>query len=61
MIIVSVTQTDDKIKNPVDRRAAYMRTLLSQPDLIETDYPADWVGLPVDRKTLRSLPLRATE
>ena len=41
MIIVSVTQTDDKIKNPVDRRAAYMRTLLSQPDLIETDYPAD--------------------
>ena len=61
MIIVSVTQTDDKIKNPVDRRAAYMRTLLSQPDLIETDYPADWVGLPVDRKTLRALPLRATE
>ena len=31
---------------------AYMRTLLSEPDIIETDYPADFVGLPVDRETL---------
>lgn len=52
MIIVSVTQTDDKIKNAKDREVAYLRTLVSQPDLIETDYPSQWVGLPVDRKTL---------
>ena len=55
MVIVSVTQTDDKIKNPRDRRVAYLRTLLSEPDLIETDYPADWVGLPVSRKEIHAL------
>lgn len=55
MIIVSVTQTDDKIKNPKDREVAYLRTLVSQPDLIETDYPSQWVNLPVDRKTLNSI------
>lgn len=55
MIIVSVTQSDDKIKNPFDRNVAYLRTLVSQPDLIETDYPAQWIGLPVDRETLNGL------
>ena len=55
MIIVSVTQSDDKIKNPHDRHVAYLRTLVDQPDLIETDYPSQWVGLPVDRETLNTL------
>ena len=55
MIIVSVTQSDDKIKNDQDRKVAYLRTLVSQPDLIETDYPAQWQSLPVDRATLNSL------
>ena len=55
MIIVSVTQSDDKIKNDFDRNVAYLRTLVSQPDLIETDYPAQWIDLPKDRKTLNSL------
>lgn len=55
MIIVSVTQSDDKIRNDHDRHVAYLRTLVSQPDLIETDYPSQWIGLPVDRKTLDEL------
>ena len=55
MIIVSVTQSDDKIGNDRNRRTAYLRTLLDEPDLIETDYPAQWIGLPTDRKTLRKL------
>lgn len=55
MIIVSVTQSDDKISNERNRRTAYLRTLVDQPDLIETDYPAQWIGLPTDRKTLKSL------
>ena len=55
MIIISVTQSSDKIKNPKNRRVAYMRDLLSEPDLIETDYPSEWEGLPVDRKTLHAM------
>lgn len=52
MVIISVTGSDDRIGDRRDRRTAYMRTLLSEPDIIETDYPADFVGLPVDRETL---------
>ncbi|MBP3774434.1 MAG: glycerophosphodiester phosphodiesterase family protein [Bacteroidaceae bacterium] len=55
MIIVSVTQSDDKISNDRNRRTAYLRTLTDLPDLIETDYPAQWIGLPTDRKTLKAL------
>jgi len=55
MVTISVTQSDDKIKNPKDRRVAYLRSLVSQPDFIESDYPAEWFGLPFDRKTLNSL------
>ena len=55
MIIVSVTQSDDKIGNERNQRTAYLRTLIDQPDLIETDYPARWIGLPTDRKTLKKL------
>ena len=51
-VIISVTGSDDRIGDRRDRRTAYMRTLLSEPDIIETDYPADFVGLPVDRETL---------
>ena len=55
MVTVSVTQSDDKIKNVKDRRVAYLRTLVDQPDFVESDYPADWEGLPMDRETLNSL------
>ncbi len=55
MIIISVTGSADRVKNRRDRRIEYMRTLLSEPDIIETDYPADFVGLPVSRKELRAL------
>ena len=51
---------DDKLKRASDRRTAYLRTLMSEPDLIETDYPAEWVDLPVDRKTIRSMSKSAT-
>lgn len=60
MIIISVTGSDDKLKRASDRRTAYLRTLMSEPDLIETDYPAEWVDLPVDRKTIRSMSKSAT-
>lgn len=55
MITISVTQSDDKIKNPKDRRVAYLNSLVSQPDFIETDYPSEWENLPKDRKTLNSM------
>lgn len=60
MIIISVTGADDKIKRKSDRRTAYLRTLMSEPDLIETDYPSEWVDLPVNRKEIRSLAKAAT-
>lgn len=55
MIIISVTGSADKVKDRRDRRIEYLRTLLSEPDIIETDYPADFVGLPVGRAELRSM------
>ena len=50
MVIVSVTGSADRVKDRRDRRVEYLRTLLSEPDIIETDYPAYFVGLPVGRE-----------
>ena len=61
MVIVSVTGSADRVKDRRDRRVEYLRTLLSEPDIIETDYPADFVGLPVGREELRAIRDREAE
>lgn len=54
MTMTSITATSDKVKNPTDRRTAYHRELLAEPDIIETDYPSEFLGLPVDRVTIHA-------
>ena len=61
MVIVSITGSADRVKDRRDRRVEYLRTLLSEPDIIETDYPADFVGLPVGREELRAIRDREAE
>ena len=61
MVIVSVTGSADRVKDRRDRRVEYLRTLLSEPDIIETDNPADFVGLPVGREELRAIRDREAE
>lgn len=54
MTMTSITGSSDKVKNDFDRHVAYFRELLAEPDIIETDYPSQFIGLPWDRKTLHS-------
>ena len=61
MVIVSITGSADRVKDRRDRRVEYLRTLLSEPDIIETEYPADFVGLPVGREELRAIRDREAE
>lgn len=62
MVIVSVTGSADRVKDRRDRRVEYLaHGLLSEPDIIETDYPADFVGLPVGREELRAIRDREAE
>ncbi|MCD8295470.1 MAG: glycerophosphodiester phosphodiesterase family protein [Clostridia bacterium] len=55
MLMIAVSPTSDTVRNPTDRRAAYLQNLISEPDVIETDYPAEFVDLPRSRKALRDL------
>lgn len=55
MIMTSITGSSDKIKNANDRRIAYFRDLLAEPDIIETDYPSEFIGLPWSRSELRAI------
>lgn len=55
MTMTSITGSADKVKKPSDRRIAYLRELLAEPDIIETDYPSQFIGLPWDRATLHAL------
>lgn len=54
MTMTSITGSADKVKNPEDRRIAYYRELLAEPDIIETDYPSEFIGLPWDRATIHA-------
>lgn len=54
MTMTSITGSADKVKNPSDRRIAYYRELLAEPDIIETDYPSEFIGLPWDRATIHA-------
>lgn len=53
--MTSIPATADKMKNSKDRRAAYLRELMAEPDIIETDYPAEFVELPLSRKKIKEL------
>ncbi len=59
MIMTSITGSSDKVKNPKDRRVAYERELLAEPDIIETDYPSEFIGLPWSRKEIHALQDKA--
>jgi glycerophosphoryl diester phosphodiesterase len=54
MTMTSITATSDKVKNKIDRRTAYHRELLAEPDIIETDYPSEFIGLPQSRKEIHA-------
>ncbi len=55
MTMTSITGSSDKIKNEYDRKVAYERELLAEPDIIETDYPSEFIGLPWTRKEIHKL------
>ncbi len=55
MTMTSITGSADKVKNAKDRRIAYWRELLAEPDIIETDYPSEFIGLPWDRASIHAL------
>lgn len=60
MTMTSITASSDKVKNNGDRRVAYHRDLLSEPDIIETDYPSEFIGLPWTRKAIHAQQDAAT-
>ncbi len=55
MIMTSITGSSDKIWDAGDRRIAYYRDLLAYPDIIETDYPSEFLDLPKSRAELHKL------
>ncbi len=55
MTMTSITGSSDKVKNAFDRKVAYERELLAEPDIIETDYPSEFIGLPWSRKEIHKL------
>lgn len=57
--MISITGSSDKVKNARDRRVSYLRELVSEPDLIETDYPSEFVDLPRTRAEIHALQDRA--
>mgnify|MGYP002617665928 CR=1 FL=1 len=61
MTMTSITGSSDKVKNPYDRRVAYLRELVAEPDIIETDYPSEFVDLPRSRAEIHALQDRAIE
>lgn len=55
MTMTSITGSSDKVKTPYDRRVAYLRELVAEPDIIETDYPSEFIGLPWSRDAIHAL------
>lgn len=55
MIMTSITGSSDKIKEDADRKVAYLRELVAEPDIIETDYPSEFIPLPRTRKAIHVL------
>jgi glycerophosphoryl diester phosphodiesterase len=60
--MIAIAPTTDKVSNKSgDRRAAYLRELVAMPDIIETDYPSEFVHLPRSRNELRFLRKKAVK
>lgn len=55
MLMTSIAGSTDKLRGEQDRTAGYLRDLLALPDIIETDYPANFIDLPLSREELRNL------
>ncbi len=55
MTMTSITGSSDKVKKAFDRKVAYTRELLAEPDIIETDYPSEFIGLPWTRKEIHKI------
>ena len=55
MTMTSITGSSDKVKNSRDRRVCYLRELVAEPDIIETDYPSEFIGLPWSRDAIHAL------
>lgn len=60
MIMTSITGSSDKVKDDGDRKVAYLRELVAEPDIIETDYPSEFIPLPRSRKELHLLQDQAS-
>lgn len=61
-IMVAIAPTADKVSNKSgDRRIAYLRELVAMPDIIETDYPSEFVNLPRSRDQLHFLREKAVK
>ena len=55
MLMTSIAGSTDKLKKEQDRTVGYLRDLMAMPDIIETDYPANFIGLPLSRKEIKEL------
>lgn len=55
MLMTSIAGSTDKLKKEQDRTIGYLRDLMAMPDIIETDYPANFIGLPLSRKEIKEL------
>ena len=55
MLMTSIAGSTDKLKQEADRTPGYLHDLMAMPDIIETDYPTNFIGLPLSRKELREL------
>lgn len=61
-IMIAIAPTADKVSDKSgDRRAAYLRELVAMPDIIETDYPSEFVNLSRSRNELHSLREKAVK
>lgn len=55
MLMTSIAGSTDKLKKEQDRTVGYLRDLMAMPDIIETDYPTNFIGLPLSRKEIKEL------
>ena len=55
MLMTSIAGSTDKLKKEQDRTVGYLRDLMAMPDIIETDYPANFIGLPLSRQEIEEL------
>lgn len=49
MCMIAVAPTADKVTPDAERMEAYRQEIAGNPDIIETDYPADFVGMNLKR------------